>query len=157
MSHPQPSQPRSALTFNDLTDVIDDVEDLRRGNRATGNWTLAQTCRHIADTIHGSMDGLGVTNHRVMRALFGRRVLRQVFQSNTLGDGFTVTEKLNPPEDVDLEVSVAALRQAITRYRTHPGPLHLHPFFGWLTRVQWDRLHCIHAAHHLKRLLPIRP
>ncbi len=157
MSHQQTPQPRSGLIFDDLTEVIEDVHRLRQGNRATGNWTLGQTCRHIADTLNGSIDGLGVTKHRVMRTLFGRRVLRQVFESNTLGDGFTVTEKLNPPGDVTLDEAIDALEDAVARYRAHTGPLHLHPFFGWLTRAEWDRLHFIHAAHHLKRLVPIGP
>ena len=154
MIHTGPFQPRRGLIFNDLTEVIEDVHRLRQGNRPTGNWTLAQTCHHIADTLHGSIDGLGVTKHRIMRTLFGRCILRQVFETNILGDGFTVTKKLNPPDDVDLDEAVTALKTAIARYHAHTGPLHLHPFFGWLDRAEWDRLHLIHAAHHLKRLVP---
>ncbi len=143
--------------FEDLSDALAYVDRLRAHHRTTGNWSLAQICRHLADSVNGSIDGFGVRRHRIMRRFFGRMALRNVFREGVLGDGFTVTESLTPPPDADLEESIEDLRRAIERYRAHIGPVRFHPFFGTLTRPEWDRLHRIHCAHHLRHAVPDAP
>ncbi len=154
MSKSQTSRRRRELRFNDLCEVMPEVERLRRGHRTIGRWTLAQVCRHLADSFDGSIDGFGVRNHRVMRWLFGRRALQRVFEGDSLGRGFTITESLNPPEECDEHDSAEALAQAIQRFAESNGPLRFHPFFGKLTPQEWERLHRIHCAHHLGFVLP---
>ena len=139
---------RRSLAFAELSEIMPDVHRMRRGHSTTGNWSLAQICRHLADSFTGSMDGFGVRNHRLMRFLFGRRAVEDVF-IHGLGTGFTVAEKLKPPSNLVLDETVGELGRSIDRYRAHTGPLHFHPFFGRLTPDQWSRLHCIHCAHHL--------
>ncbi|MEE9296583.1 MAG: DUF1569 domain-containing protein [Phycisphaerae bacterium] len=147
---------RRDLVFADLSEVMPEVERLQAGgHRSTGRWTLAQVCVHLADSFTGSMDGFGVRRHRLMRVLFGRTALRRVFQTDSIDSGFTVTEKLNPPAQPDSEATVKRLASAIDRFQSHTGPLHFHPFFGRLTRPEWDHLHRIHCAHHLSRLIPL--
>lgn len=143
-----------ALHFGELSEILPEVRRLSGGCRPLGRWTLAQTCRHLADSFSGSMDGFGVQEHRLMRTLFGRAALLDVFRTGKIGSGFTVTERLNPPPDVDLDAAIVALDQALRRFESHTGPLHFHPFFGELDRAEWTRLHCIHSAHHLRRLIP---
>ncbi len=133
-----------------------ELERLSHGHRTVGDWTLAQICRHLADSVDGSMDGFGVRHHLIMRRFFGRSALQRVFETDRLGSGFTVTVRLNPPGDCDQVDSTERLRRAISRYRAHRGALHFHPFFGALTRSEWDRLHCIHCAHHLRYAVPDR-
>ena len=141
------------LDFADLCEVMPEVERLYAvPHRCTGRWDLAQTCKHLADGFIGSMDGFGVHRHMLMRLLFGRSALRDVFKSNSLGSGFTVTEKLNPPPHVDPEKGIEVLASAIDRFRLHSAAYHFHPFFGHLTKSEWDRLHRIHCAHHLRRI-----
>ncbi len=139
---------RRTLHFTNLDEVLADVDLLRAGHHTVGNWSLAQICRHLADSFSGSMDGFGVRNHRVMRFLFGRRALRDALLHG-IATGFTVTERLTPPADVVLDETSAELVRAIDRYKQHTGPMHFHPFFGRLSRSEWDRLHLVHSAHHL--------
>ncbi len=139
--------------FSDLAEIVPYAKSLRAGHVPTGRWSLAQICRHLADSFTGSMDGFGVDHHRVMRGLFGRRALKDVFQ-NGLSPGFTVTERLNPPPDADFGASVEDLETAIERFQRSDGPLHMHPFFGRLDRSEWERLHLIHCAHHLGYMKP---
>lgn len=148
------SDDQPAPAFGDLGDVLPYVESLCHAHRTTGRWTLGQICRHLADSFDGSIDGFGDNRHRVMRTLFGRAALRRIFATGRLDDGFTVTTRLDPPADAELPESIEALRRAIDRYRAHTGPMHIHPFFGRLTREEWDRLHRIHCAHHLRRVVP---
>ncbi|NOS99929.1 MAG: DUF1569 domain-containing protein [Phycisphaerales bacterium] len=145
---------RRRLSFADLTGIMPEVARLRRGHRTVGQWTLAQMCRHLADSFHGSIDGFGTNRHRIMRVFIGRRALRRVFAANGIGAGFTVTERLNPPSDAALDPSAADLDAAIRRFLAHCGPWDVHPFFGRLTREEWTRLHRIHSAHHLSFAIP---
>lgn len=153
VNHSNVSPAHGALVFDDLSQVLPEVRRLRTAHRVTGRWTLAQICRHLADSLNGSIDGFGVNRHRLMRVLFGRLALRRVFDTGSLDPGFTVTERLNPPADSDLDESIDLLERAVARYRAHAGPLRVHPFFGALSRSEWDRLHCIHCAHHLRRVV----
>lgn len=148
------SDTRRALVFNDLAEVLQDVERMRTEHRTIGNWSLAQICKHLADSFNGSIDGFGVDRHWLMRTVVGRSALRRVFQTNSLDTGFTVTERLNPSPDVELDPSITDLSNALDRFTAHTGPLHLHPFFGELDHDEWRRLHCIHCAHHLSFVLP---
>lgn len=145
---------RRRLSFTVLAEVMPEVTRLRQGHRAVGNWTLAQTCRHLADSFHGSIDGFRTDRHRIMRTLFGRRALGRVFATHRIDEGFTVTDRLNPPADSDPEESAARLDAALRRFIEHTGPWGIHPFFGRLTGAEWTRLHCIHCAHHLSFVIP---
>ncbi len=144
---------RREFTFGDLDAVLREVQRLRRGHRTLRNWTLAQVCRHLADTIHASIDGFDLRRHRIKRWFFRRPLLAYTYRFG-IPAGYTVDPKLTPPAGVDLEASHTRLEQAIRRYQTHGGPLHPHPLFGRLSRAGWDRMHRFHCAHHLSFVLP---
>jgi Protein of unknown function (DUF1569) len=142
------------LIFTNLDDVMPEVRELTKGHTPTGQWSLAQTCWHLAESFTASMDGFNVNGHRLMRTLVGRVALRRVLKSNALDGGFSVTESLNPPSNVQLAPAIQQLESAIQRYQNHQAPLHRHPFFGNLSREEWTHLHRVHCAHHLRRLIP---
>lgn len=143
---------RRELKFHSLADVLCDVAALSRGARTVGNWSLGQICMHLADTVNGSIDGLNLRNHRWKRRLAGKPLLYVTFRFG-IPRGFTVDPALTPPA-TELDAAVSALEMAIARYHTHVGPLRAHPLFGRLTRRQWDRMHCVHCAHHLSFAWP---
>ena len=62
-----------------------------------------------------------------------------------------------PARRIDDREEAERLRQAITYYRASPGPSVPHVLFGPMTRPEWDRFHCIHAAHHLSFAIPDAP
>jgi len=145
---------RRLLTLAGLPDIVVEVRSLADGpHRTVGNWTLAQVCRHLADTINGSMDGLDLSRHRFKRFFLSKRLLRYTFRHG-IPPGYTIDPKLNPPSDVTLEASLAALERAVARYQSYEGRLRPHPLFGDLSRGMWDRLHCFHGAHHLSFVIP---
>jgi hypothetical protein len=146
---------RRELVFSGLDDILAEVERLRAGCRMVGRWSLGQICRHLADSFDGSVNGFGVRRHWLMRTVFGRVAIRRVFATGRIDAGFTVTERLNPPESAPLDESVARLAAALDRYRSHDGSMGIHPFFGRLSRAEWDRLHVIHSAHHLSFAIPV--
>jgi len=140
---------RRKLHYGDFDEILDDVRRMQsRPHCNLGQWTLAQACKHLADTFHASIDGIKLGGHRLRRLLLGRKILGWTFK-NGIPPGVTVDEKLTPPPGCDIEKSLRELEVAIRRYRAHTGKLRPHPIFGRLSRPEWDRLHCFHCAHHL--------
>jgi hypothetical protein len=133
-----------------------EVRALLAGHETVGHWSLAQICRHLADTLNGSLDGMDLRNHRWKRRLTGKPLLLLTFRVG-IPPGFTVDPALNPPAGVELSVAVQELEAALARYQAHTGSLQSHPLFGRLSRRQWDRMHCFHCAHHLSFALPFSP
>ncbi len=148
------SMGRRRLVFQNLGEILPEVDRLRAGCRTVGRWSLGQICWHLSESFVGSIEGFGVRRHLFMRTFLGRIALRRVFQTQSIDAGFTVTDRLDPPEDAGVATSVASLEAAMDRYRSYSGAMGVHPFFGRLTRSEWDRLHCIHSAHHLSFATP---
>ena len=148
---------RRKLHFDDFDEVLDDVRRMRAGPHfSAGNWSLAQVCKHLADTIHGSIDGIRLGGHRLRRIFLGRRILAWSLKHG-IPSGITVDPRLTPPSDCELNKSVCELEAAIERYQGHRGRLQPHPIFGRLNRKDWDRLHWFHCAHHLSHIVPEAP
>ena len=144
---------RRVLAFNELSKLLPEVGSLIPAHRTVGQWTLAQVCRHLADTINGSMDGFDLRHHRFKRFFLSKRLLRYTYRHG-ITPGYTVDPKLTPPPQVNLDEEIARLERALERYRSYRGRLHPHPLFGDLSRVEWDQLHCFHCAHHLSFVIP---
>ena len=144
---------RRSLTLDHLSQVVPEVERVRPAHRTVGLWSLAQICKHLADSINGSIDGFDLSNHRFKRFFLARRLLQYTFRYG-IPAGYTVDSNLTPPPSVDLSEAVGALTRAVERYAGHSGPLQAHPLFGKMPRDVWDRVHCFHCAHHLSFVLP---
>jgi hypothetical protein len=54
----------------------------------------------------------------------------------------------------DESAAVNQLRREISEFRALATTPYPHPFFGPLTKQQWNDLVLIHAAHHLSFLVP---
>lgn len=144
---------RRKLHFDGFSEVLDDVCRMRACRHSSvGNWTLAQACKHLADTFHASIDGIRLSGHRLRRILLGRRILAWSLKHG-IPPGVTVDPRLTPPPNCELSASIDELEAAIERYQAHRGALQPHPIFGRLNRKDWDRLHCFHCAHHLSHII----
>ena len=144
---------RRPLTIEKVMQIMPEVRRLLPGHRTIGQWTLAQICRHLADSFHGSMDGLDLSRHRIKRFFMAKQMLRHAIEHG-IPRNYLVDPQLTPPPGLDLDDSVDALCEAIDRYVRHNGRLHAHPLFGRMDRPTWDRVHCIHSAHHLSFAIP---
>ena len=145
---------RRALSFADVSEIMPDVRRLIPAHRTVGNWTLGQICRHLTNSFVGSMEGLDLRNHRIKRFFFRRQMLRYTLK-NGIPRGWTVDQHLTPPPQVELDQAADALAGAVERYQHYDGRLHAHPLFGNPPRAIWDRIHCIHSAHHLSFAIPV--
>lgn len=148
---------RRELSFSHLREVMPDVDRLLRyGYGRGGRWTLGQACEHVGLAVSGSLAGLPGHAPWLVRRTLGVLIRGQVLRSGRMPEGIRIKPgwKLMPGSDADDRAGVATLREAISDYLSTPGPLPEHPFFGPMSREQWDRLHCVHIAHHLSFLLP---
>jgi len=144
---------RRPLRFFDVSEVMPDVQRLRSSHRTLAKWSLAQICKHLADSVDGSIDGFGLGRHRFKRFFFRKLLLAYTLRYG-IPRNYLVDPGIEPVVDLDLDDAVGQLAQAIERYESHNGPLQAHPLFGKMRRDVWDRIQCIHCAHHLSFVIP---
>lgn len=145
---------RRALSFESVEEVMPEVRRLAPAHETIANWTLGQICRHLDDSFTGSITGFDLRNHRFKRFLMKRKML-EVALTKGIPRNYTVDPNITPPPHVDLDVGIEGLALAIERYLNHNGRLEAHPLFGRMSREVWDRVHCIHSAHHLSFAVPV--
>jgi hypothetical protein len=146
-------QNRRQLHFDTVEDILSEVEHLNQGEVKTlGNWSGGQILKHLAIVMNGSIDGAPVRFGWPLR-LLGRvlkgRVLRKGMMPGYQLNG-PAAEALVPPA-TSWEEGLHLFRQAVHRLRME-AKREPSPFFGAMTREQWDQLHCRHAELHLSFL-----
>jgi len=142
---------RRELAFASLDDVMPDVDRLLLGYKTVGTWTLGQICNHLATAFNILQDGrLNVDPHPsadTFRIRFFRR--------DRFPEGLQAPHPALVPEPgVDDHREADDLREAIARFTRAEGPFVAHPMLGFLTKDEWTRFHCLHAAHHLGFAVP---
>jgi len=148
---------RRALSFSTVDQVMPDVDRLLDlGYTPLGKWSLGQVCNHLTKGVTGTVEEDPSIKKApwLLRRLVAPIVLNRVLKSGRMPEGLNGPPALMPNTGLDDRAEAEALRAALRLYSSHTGPVADHPFFGSLTRDQWDRLHRLHCAHHLSFLLP---
>jgi hypothetical protein len=146
---------RRRLSFSNLTEVMPDVDRLAPANHTVGQWSLAQICNHLSTTFRYSIDGFpGKPVPWLLRKVLAGPIMRKMVQTGEMPAGQQGPAYLVPAPGLDARAEVESLRTELARFISHKGPLAFHPFFGTLTREQWDVLHRFHCALHLGFALP---
>ena len=112
---------RRALAFDTFQQVLAEIAEVRKAHRTTGNWTLAQVCKHLADSVNGSIDGFDLRQHRIKRTLFKRPLLWYTFRWGIPRE-YTVDPALTPPREIDIEAALVELTPSIQRYTAPHRP-----------------------------------
>jgi hypothetical protein len=145
---------RRTLHYHSLDEVVPDVERLLAGHTTVGNWSLAQICRHLATAVRFSVDRPAPAERDLSRYASDEQK-REFFESGVIAEGrpmppgFVVSDSLDDREEAD------GLQSAISHYKASPSPVIDHPRFGPLSSAEWERFHCIHAAHHFSFAIPV--
>jgi hypothetical protein len=150
---------RRALTIDQLSQVMPEVDRLLEGYTRAGAWSLGQACQHLTKTLTLTVEGLSGRMPWLVRRTVGAVVRRRLLARGRMPEGVKIRPEwgLAPDAGPDDRAEAEALRAALAHYGGQSGSFPEHPFFGPLTRAEWDRLHCIHCAHHLSFLLPTAP
>jgi len=147
------TQGRRTLRFNSLDEVMPDVERLLEGHSTVGNWSLAQICRHVSTVMRRVVDLPASTPVDPSQWAPEERK-REVLESGMIPEGLPAPPEILPAEALNEREEAEGLRAAIAHYKASKGPVIPHRIFGPLTKAEWDRIQCIHCAHHLSFAVP---
>lgn len=147
---------RRELRLESFPELKDELARLRATEyRRAGEWSLGQVCEHLSLVMTMSMDGFGDVRVPWFVRAGGPLVKWVVLRRGKMPAGVRGPKPFMPagslPEDarkVDEFVAV------IDRYEAFDRPLQASPLFGRMRRAEWDRIHLIHAAHHLGFIVP---
>ena len=147
---------RRKLRYQSFDEVLAEARRLHATpHRQLGNWTLPMILQHLANGIHGSIDG-GTFNVKWYYKLIGPYVIKPMLVKGPFPAGFRLPRaaeaRLVAQPDVDYDAAMTALEQAVERLKREPQRGN-HPVAGKLTREEWDQFHLRHAEMHLSFLV----
>lgn len=145
---------RRSLSIDSLDQIMPEVDRLLLGHETAGKWTLGQICNHLCGAMRASVEGIPFKAPWIVRTFVGPFARRTVLGKGRMPEGVHLPEKLAPSPACDARAEAEALRATIAYYRGHPETRDDHPIMGRLTPAEWDRMHCVHAAHHLSFAVP---
>jgi hypothetical protein len=159
VTHPSvaenPTVHRRQLDFATWPAVFGDIDHLQRaGYDRLGNWDLSQTLEHVGAGLRAALRG---TDHRgpwIIRRFLGPLILKRILSQRRMKAGIKVPQWWLPGPSHDESAAVDQLRSEVTAFEQLSTPPFPHPFFGPLTKKQWEDLVLVHAAHHLSFLIP---
>ncbi len=140
---------RRPLQFASLDAIMPDVERLLAGPvKTVGHWSLGQICEHLA-TVNRMLVDRPADSQTDPSLRVSDEQKQQVFTSGQLPENMPMPGILTTPASISDEEGVKQLRESLAYYQDSPGPVAEHRLFGRLSKAEWDRLVCIHSAHHL--------
>jgi hypothetical protein len=152
----------SPVRFSSIGEVIDEVDSIidahGRGHlRATGGWTAAQICEHLALFIEFSYDGFPFRASWPIRGacFVAKRIAWKQMVDWSLRPGYKLPsrfEALVPDPQADFEAAAARLRRALERIQRGEPMRAPSPFEGRITHEQWVYVHLRHCELHLQFL-----
>lgn len=148
---------RRQLDFHRWPDVLAEVDTLRRdGYDRAGNWNLAQIVDHVGEGLRTAVKGCDHQGPWIIRRVFGPMLLPRILKQRRMKAGIKVPKWWLPGPSDDESAAVARFRADVAAFEAMSGTPFPHPFFGPLTKSQWNDLALIHASHHLSFLNPRR-
>ena len=144
---------RRPLQFAGIDEIMPEVDRLLQGNKTVGQWTFGQICDHLATVNRAVVDAPAEPKPDPSTRV-SDEMKRQVFATGLLFENMPMPGDLTTPKDVERTEAVNRLRDATAHYQASPGPVIDHPFYGPLSKEEWDRVVCIHSAHHLSFVIP---
>jgi len=144
---------RREVHYDSFDELLADAERLANGNvKTVGNWTLGQIFKHLAQTMHSSIDGTDMKLPWLMKQFFRLFMNKEKMLSKPVPPGYKIPKQgeaqFSPDRGISTEDGLTSLRTAIERYRTEPSRAE-HPAFGQLTGEEWDKLNLRHAELHM--------
>ena len=142
---------RRKLKFADTDAAAAEVERLRKGYTATGEWTLPQMCKHLDMAIRYSMKPAPERKNEITFLQWVQ--LKLILGFGQIPSGIYAPKRIIPPDDTP-DSAIDGFLGALREMDEFKGEFAPHPRFGKVKRKDYVRLHLIHCAHHLGFLMP---
>lgn len=147
-------QPRD-LELKNFDEVLAEAERLHfKGYERAGKWDLAQILDHLTYFMKGGMDGYDFKVSWIIKALFGKMVLKRILTSKKMKRGVFTPQKPLPAAGGDEAAALTRFRDMLKRFVNHQGEYLPSPFFGQVNRHDCQEINLIHCRHHLGYLIP---
>jgi hypothetical protein len=134
-------------------DVLRELDRLEQSLPApTTGWSLFKTLSHCAQSIEYSVHGYPRLKPAVLRKTVGKLVARRFLAQGRMRHDCAAPIPGAPPleDQGDTPAAIARLRAAIDTFRRHEGELAPHLVFDRLPRPDYERIHALHIADHLR-------
>ena len=142
------------LQLRSSAEVLAELDRLEAGAASVeGPWSLGQTLAHCAQSIEYSMDGYPTARSALFRGTIGRLAMRVFLWRGRLSHDIAAAIPGAPALDgVSDAEGFARLRSAIRRFSEFGGALAPHFAYGRVTKADYEALHAMHTADHLRRI-----
>jgi hypothetical protein len=144
--------PLRCTRFAEVQAALDALAGAGAKAPAAGRFTPAQALLHCAQSIELSMTRYPELRSGLFRATVGplvkRKFLRAGFMSHDTSAGIAGVP--DPAPDAELAAASARLRAAMTRFQGFDGPLGPHLAYGRCSKAEYEALHSMHVADHLR-------
>lgn len=146
---------RRRLDFRSWPEILADIDHVHRsGYQRAGNWDLSQILDHIGEGLRTAVSGFEHRGPWVVRKLIGPIILKRILRQRGMKAGIKVPHWWLPGPQRDESEAVNRFRADLAAFQELKGSPQPHPFFGPLSKSQWNDLALIHASHHLSFLVP---
>jgi hypothetical protein len=133
------------------------LDSLERAVRvsAVGAWPLGAVLEHLAQSIEMSIDGFPQPKGALFQRTAGNAAFAFFKWRGRMSHGLAEPIPGAPPlgAGADWKPGALRLRQAITRFNGHSGPLQPHFAYGELTKPEFALAHSLHIANHREEIL----
>ena len=154
MAKPEPK--KRQLKFNDLDEMMAEVRALNEnGYISNGNWTLGQSCGHIANWMRYPLDGFPVPPIPIQMIFWVmKKTVVPGMKKKILAEGFkggmmTAPESVPKQDATSDQQGVDQLQEVVDRVIAHEGDFHPSPLFGEMDKSMHIKITLLHAEHHL--------
>lgn len=145
------------LKYSSIDDLIADLQQLQKGYRQLGNWTLPHAAWHLSLALRSLQPlpaGAASTPEQVKAK---QERLDYLLAGNEMGAGRPVPPGLDPLKDFPADADATAVDNFITglkKLAVATQPTVMFGRFGLVTIDEFRRFILLHTAHHLNKLIP---
>ncbi len=142
---------RRRLKFANADAVAAEVGRLRKGYAQAGEWSLAQTCKHLEMAIRLSMTPAPDRKNEITFLQWLQ--LKLILTFGRIPAGLAAPKRIIPPDDTP-DSAIDEFMEALRELKDFKGEFSPHRRLGKMKNRDYVRLHLIHCAHHLGFLSP---
>jgi len=152
---------KRSLKFENTEAMLGEAKSLlETGYQSHGNWTLGQTCGHIANWMQYPLDGFPrppIPLRLILWAVkhtFGPGMKRKILAEGFSGGSPTAPQAVPAADQISDQQGFEKLQQAVDRLTAYDGPILPSPLFGPMDKSTLLKITLLHAEHHLGYLEP---